>query len=82
MVRFEHLASALADDNAGRHGIAGNDARHDRSVRDPQLIDARQHAAGNLPPEDEAPEATDPSYHLEVCRFVSGGGPQIASPAL
>jgi hypothetical protein len=40
MVRFEHLASALADDNAGRHGITGNDARHDRSVRDPQPIDA------------------------------------------
>jgi hypothetical protein len=27
-------------DNAGSHGITGNDARHDRSVRDPQLIDA------------------------------------------
>ena len=40
MVRFQHLASALADDNAGRHGITGHDARHDRSVGDPQLIDA------------------------------------------
>src|SRR5712672_378445 len=40
MVRFQHLASALADDNAGRHGITGDDARHDRSVRNPQLIDA------------------------------------------
>jgi hypothetical protein len=40
MVRFQNLASALANDNAGRHGITGNDARHDRSVRDPQLIDA------------------------------------------
>jgi hypothetical protein len=38
MVRFQHLASALADDNAGRHGITSNNARHDRSVRDPQLV--------------------------------------------
>jgi hypothetical protein len=32
MVRFQHLGSVLADDNAGRHGITGSDARHNRSV--------------------------------------------------
>ncbi|MDB5411000.1 MAG: hypothetical protein JWL84_5912 [Rhodospirillales bacterium] len=40
MVRFQHLTSALADDNAGRHGITGHYKRHDLSVGDPQPIDA------------------------------------------
>ena len=40
MVRFQNLASTLTDDDAGCHGVASHDARRDRSVGNPQVIDA------------------------------------------
>jgi hypothetical protein len=36
---------------------------------DDSPVAAWQHAAGNLPPEDEAAKATDPPHRLEICRL-------------
>src|SRR4030081_820942 len=40
MISLQYLCAALADDDAGRHGIAGGDVRHDRAVRNAQSVDA------------------------------------------
>src|SRR5260370_17353120 len=36
----DHLTGTLADNHAGRHGVAGSDARHDGSVSDTKVLDS------------------------------------------
>jgi hypothetical protein len=40
MISLQYLCAALADDDAGRHGVAGGHIRHDRAVRNAQAVDA------------------------------------------
>jgi hypothetical protein len=36
----DDLCGTLADDDAGRHGVAGGHARHDRPIGDTQVFDS------------------------------------------
>ncbi|MDX6462693.1 MAG: hypothetical protein QOE55_6390, partial [Acidobacteriaceae bacterium] len=40
MISLQYLCAALADDDAGRHGVTGGDVRHDRAVRNAQSVHA------------------------------------------
>jgi hypothetical protein len=40
MIGFQYLAGALADNDAGSHGVACRYARHDGSIGDTQVFDS------------------------------------------
>jgi hypothetical protein len=40
MIGLQYFSGALADDDAGSHGVAGRHARHDRSIGNAQVFDS------------------------------------------
>lgn len=58
MIGSDEFDRALADDDAEGHGVAGGDARQDRSVRNAEVLDPvnLQVPRATTEPEEPAPQ--------------------------